>query len=41
MTGNTDIPKTAGSMKAGAVDFLRKPFREQDKFDAVAIAIRA
>ena len=39
MTGYGDIPMTVQAMKAGAVDFLTKPFRDQDMLDAVAIAI--
>ena len=39
MTGYADIPMAARAMKAGAVDFLTKPFREQDMLDAIAIAI--
>jgi len=39
MTGHGDIPMTVRAMKAGAVDFLSKPFREQDMLDAVAAAI--
>jgi FixJ family two-component response regulator len=39
MTGHGDIPMTVKAMKAGAVDFLTKPFRDQDILDAVAIAI--
>jgi FixJ family two-component response regulator len=39
MTGHGDIPMTVKAMKAGAVDFLTKPFRDQDMLDAVAIAI--
>lgn len=39
MTGHGDIPMTVKAMKAGAVDFLAKPFRDQDMLDAVAIAI--
>jgi FixJ family two-component response regulator len=39
MTGYADIPMAVRAMKAGAVDFLTKPFREQDMLDAVAIAI--
>ena len=39
MTGYADIPMAARAMKAGAVDFLTKPFREQDMLDAVAIGI--
>ena len=41
MTGYADIPMAARAMKAGAVDFLTKPFREQDMLDAVAIAIKS
>ena len=39
MTGHGDIPMTVKALKAGAVDFLTKPFRDQDMLDAVAIAI--
>ncbi len=39
MTGHADIPMTVKAMKAGAVDFLTKPFREQEMLDAVARAI--
>jgi FixJ family two-component response regulator len=39
MTGHGDIPMTVRAMKGGAVDFLAKPFRDQDMLDAVAIAI--
>ncbi len=39
MTGHGDIPMTVRGMKAGAVDFLPKPFREQDMLDAVATAM--
>jgi FixJ family two-component response regulator len=39
MTGHGDIPMSVRAMKAGAVDFLVKPFRDQDMLDAVAIAI--
>jgi FixJ family two-component response regulator len=39
MTGHGDIPMSVKAMKAGAVDFLTKPFRDQDMLDAVAIAI--
>jgi FixJ family two-component response regulator len=40
MTGHGDIPMTVRAMRAGAVDFLTKPFRDQDMLDAVAIAIQ-
>jgi FixJ family two-component response regulator len=39
MTGYGDIPMTVRAMKAGAIDFLAKPFRDQDMVDAVAIAV--
>jgi len=39
MTGHGDIPMTVRAMKAGAVDFLAKPFRDQDMLDAVSNAI--
>jgi FixJ family two-component response regulator len=39
MTGHGDIPMTVRAMKAGAVDFLPKPFRDQDMLDAVNMAI--
>src|SRR5271163_3619465 len=39
MTGHGDIPMSVQAMKAGAVDFLTKPFRHQDMLDAVAQAI--
>lgn len=39
MTGHGDIPMTVRAMKAGAVDFLPKPFRDQDMLDAVMAAI--
>jgi FixJ family two-component response regulator len=40
MTGFGDIPMSVKGMKAGAVDFLTKPIRDQDLLDAVAVAIR-
>jgi FixJ family two-component response regulator len=40
MTGYGDIPISVRAMKAGAVDFLAKPFRDQDMLDAVAVAIQ-
>lgn len=39
MTGHGDIPMTVRAMKAGAVDFLAKPFRDQEMLDAVMAAI--
>jgi FixJ family two-component response regulator len=35
ITGHGDIPMSVQAMKAGAVDFLAKPFRDQDLLDAV------
>jgi len=40
MTGHGDIPMSVRAMKAGASDFLAKPFRDQDMLDAVAAAIQ-
>lgn len=39
MTGHGDIPMSVRGMKAGAIDFLPKPFRDQDMLDAVAAAL--
>ena len=39
MTGHGDIPMSVRAMKHGAVDFLTKPFRDQDMLDAVMAAI--
>jgi FixJ family two-component response regulator len=39
ITGHGDIPMSVQAMKAGAVDFLTKPFRDQDMLDAVTTAI--
>jgi FixJ family two-component response regulator len=39
MTGHGDIPMSVKAMKAGAIDFLAKPFRDQDMLDAVSAAI--
>lgn len=39
MTGHGDIPMGVRAMKAGAVDFLPKPFRDQDMLDAVNVAL--
>ncbi|WER47512.1 response regulator [Cupriavidus sp. WKF15] len=39
MTGYGDIPMTVAAMKAGAENFIVKPFREQDLLDAVSAAI--
>jgi FixJ family two-component response regulator len=39
MTGHGDIPMSVQAMKAGAVDFLTKPFRDQEMLDAVIRAL--
>lgn len=39
MTGHGDIPMSVKGMKGGAVDFLTKPFRDQDLLDAVSTAL--
>jgi FixJ family two-component response regulator len=39
ITGYGDVPMSVRAMKAGAVDFLTKPFRDQDLLDAVAVAL--
>jgi FixJ family two-component response regulator len=39
MTGHGDIPMSVQAMKAGAIDFLPKPFRDQDLLDAVSVAL--
>jgi FixJ family two-component response regulator len=39
LTGHGDIPMSVKAMKAGAVDFLTKPFRDQDMLDAVTTAL--
>jgi FixJ family two-component response regulator len=40
MTGYGDVPMSVRAMKGGAVDFLLKPFRDQDMLDAVLAAIK-
>jgi FixJ family two-component response regulator len=40
ITGHGDIPMSVRAMKAGAVDFLAKPFRDQDMLDAVMAALK-
>jgi FixJ family two-component response regulator len=39
MTGHGDIPMTVQAMKAGAIEFLPKPFRDQDMLDAVQLGL--
>jgi RNA polymerase sigma factor (sigma-70 family) len=39
ITAHGDIPMSVRAMKAGAVDFLTKPFREQDLLDAIQLAL--
>jgi FixJ family two-component response regulator len=41
VTGHGDIPMSVRAMKAGAVEFLTKPFREQDLLDAIQQAIKS
>src|SRR6202790_2721877 len=40
VTGHGDIPMSVRAMKAGAVEFLTKPFREQDLLEAIQRAIK-
>jgi FixJ family two-component response regulator len=40
ITGHGDIPMSVRAMKAGAVEFLTKPFREQDLLDAIRQAVK-
>jgi RNA polymerase sigma factor (sigma-70 family) len=39
ITGHGDIPMSVSAMKAGAVEFLTKPFRDQDLLDAIRVAL--
>ena len=39
VTGHGDIPMSVRAMKAGAVEFLTKPFRDEDLLDAIRIAL--
>jgi len=41
ITGHGDIPMTVKAMKSGAVDFLTKPFRDQDLIDAIQRALKS
>ena len=40
ITGHGDIPMTVQAMKGGAIEFLTKPFRDQDLLDAIALGHR-
>ena len=40
ITGHGDIPSSVRAMKKGAVDFLSKPFEDQDLFDAISVALK-
>jgi len=40
ITGHGDVPTSVQAMKAGAVEFLTKPFRDRDLFDAIQQAIK-
>ena len=39
ITGHGDVPMSVKALKAGAIDFLVKPFRDQDLLDAISAAI--
>jgi FixJ family two-component response regulator len=39
MTGHSDVPMTVRALKAGAIDFLTKPFRDQELLDSVTAAL--
>ena len=39
MTGHGDVPMSVQAMKAGAIDFLIKPFRDQDLLDAIHLGL--
>jgi FixJ family two-component response regulator len=40
ITGHGDIPMTVRAMKAGAIEFLTKPFRDRDLLDAIQVALK-
>jgi FixJ family two-component response regulator len=40
ITGYGDVPLAVRAMKAGAIEFLTKPFRDQDLLDAISLALR-
>jgi RNA polymerase sigma factor (sigma-70 family) len=39
ISAHGDVPMTARAMKAGAIEFLTKPFRDQDLLDAIQVAL--
>jgi RNA polymerase sigma factor (sigma-70 family) len=39
LTGHGDIPMSVRAIKAGAIEFLTKPFRDQDLLDAIRVAL--
>jgi FixJ family two-component response regulator/DNA-binding winged helix-turn-helix (wHTH) protein len=39
LTGHADVPMSVGAMKSGAIEFLTKPFREQELLDAIRLGI--
>jgi FixJ family two-component response regulator len=39
LTGHADVPMTMQAMKSGAVEFLTKPFKEQELLDAIQVAL--
>jgi len=41
ITSHGDIPMTVKAMKSGAVEFLTKPFRDQDLIDAIQVALKS
>ena len=40
MTGHADVPMSVKAMKGGAIEFLTKPFRDQELLDAVQVALK-